>query len=75
MVPRTVEVIFCKDAMLLLASGRFSHEFGHQASREAAVTWQKLAAAFICLAQISAHQARKQSHMRETGGQKQATVR
>ena len=33
--------------VLLHASGHFSHEFGHHASREANVTWQKLAAACI----------------------------
>ena len=69
-----------KITVLLLASSRFSHKFGHHASREAAVTWQKLAAACSDLAQYSANQAKKQKstakvcQMRETGGQKQATA-
>ena len=63
--------------VLLLDSSRFSHEFGHHASREANVTWQKLAAACICLAQYSAYQfclfclqkrTAKVLQMRETGG-------
>ena len=49
--------------VLLHASGHFSHEFGHHASREANVTWQKLAAAnsMYSLAQLSAHRAIKHS--------------
>ena len=47
--------------VLLHASGHFSHEFGHHASREANVTWQILEAACICLAQYSAYQAKKHS--------------
>ena len=35
------------NTVLLLASGHFSHEFGHHAWREANVPWQKLAVACI----------------------------
>ena len=67
-----------ENTVLLLASGHFSHEFGHHASREAAVKWQNWAAA--CSAQphilpIKQESTAKVCQMRETGGQKQATAR
>ena len=39
--------VFAQNTVRLLASGHISHEFGHFESREANLTWQKLAAACI----------------------------
>ena len=74
--PEKAIVLFLQiNTVLLLASGHFSHEFGHHSSREANFTWQKLAAARIDLPNflpIQQESTAKICQMREVAGQRQA---